>query len=83
MRDDTTRPLLNRARFDNSERAREPLREGVPAVRKIEPTIEYSMVGACFRLGGIGDSSACRTVRRNTSNRNASSRPDNPCSRRA
>ncbi|MFD3548997.1 DUF6192 family protein [Streptomyces sp. NPDC058655] len=48
MRDDTARLLVNRAQFDNSERARETLRERVPAVRKIEHTIEYlDLVGSC------------------------------------
>ncbi len=48
MRDDTARLLVNRAQFDNSERAREILRERVPAVRKIEHTIEYlDLVGSC------------------------------------
>jgi Family of unknown function (DUF6192) len=48
MRDDTTRMLVNRAQFDNSERVREQVRERTPAVRKIEHTIEYlDLVGSC------------------------------------
>lgn len=35
MRDDTARTVVNRAQFDNSEAARERIRERVPAVRKI------------------------------------------------
>jgi hypothetical protein len=47
MRDDTTRMLVNRAQFDNSEQARERVRERTPAVRKIEHTIEYlDLVGS-------------------------------------
>ncbi|MFF0066505.1 DUF6192 family protein [Streptomyces sp. NPDC005279] len=48
MRDDTARMLVNRAQFDNSEETRERIRETVPAVRKIEHTIEYlDLVGSC------------------------------------
>ncbi|MGW7825261.1 hypothetical protein ACWGLF_46560 [Streptomyces puniciscabiei] len=39
--------------------------------------------GGDFRFGGTGDSSACRTVRRDTLNLNANSRPDSPCSQQA
>ncbi|WP_030410946.1 DUF6192 family protein [Streptomyces sp. NRRL S-1448] len=38
---DTARMLVNRAQFDNSEETRERIRERIPAVRKIEHTIEY------------------------------------------
>jgi hypothetical protein len=41
MRDDITRMLVNRARFDNSEETHEQIRERTPAVRQIEHTIEY------------------------------------------
>ncbi|MFD8381700.1 DUF6192 family protein [Streptomyces sp. NPDC059679] len=48
MRDDTTRMLVNRAQFDNSEQTRDRIRERTPAVRKIEHTIEYvDLVGSC------------------------------------
>ncbi|MFE9499826.1 DUF6192 family protein [Streptomyces collinus] len=41
MRNDDTRFTVNRAQFDNSEEAREKIRDRVPAVRKIEHTLEY------------------------------------------
>ncbi|AEM84371.1 hypothetical protein Strvi_4810 [Streptomyces violaceusniger Tu 4113] len=41
MRNDDTRFTVNRAQFDNSEETREKIRDRVPAVRKIEHTIEY------------------------------------------
>ncbi|GHE75746.1 hypothetical protein GCM10018785_50100 [Streptomyces longispororuber] len=48
MRDDTTRMLVNRAQFDNTAESREKIRERVPAVRKIEHTLEYvDLVGSC------------------------------------
>lgn len=48
MRDTTTRMLVNRAQFDNSEQVRQTIRERTPAVRKIEHTIEYlDLVGSC------------------------------------
>ncbi|MGW1077065.1 DUF6192 family protein [Streptomyces sp. NPDC002537] len=51
MRDDTARMVVNRAQFDNSEQARERIRERVQAVRKIEHTIEYlDLVGSCHQF---------------------------------
>ncbi|KJY41437.1 hypothetical protein VR41_12600 [Streptomyces sp. NRRL B-1568] len=51
MRDDTARMVVNRAQFDNSEAARERIRDRVPAVRKIEHTIEYlDLVGSCHQF---------------------------------
>ncbi|CAL9335792.1 hypothetical protein SUDANB6_00164 [Streptomyces sp. enrichment culture] len=48
MRDDTTRMLVNRAQFDNSNETRERIRERTPAVPAIEHTIEYlDLVGSC------------------------------------
>ncbi|MFF0164067.1 DUF6192 family protein [Streptomyces sp. NPDC005263] len=48
MRDDTTRMLVNRAQFDNSNETRERIRQRTPAVRAIEHTIEYlDLVGSC------------------------------------
>ncbi|MGW6793665.1 DUF6192 family protein [Streptomyces chartreusis] len=48
MRDDTTRMLVNRAQFDNSNETRDRTREHTPAVRAIEHTIEYlDLVGSC------------------------------------
>jgi hypothetical protein len=48
MRDDTTRMLVNRAQFDNSNETRDRIRERTPAVRAIEHTIEYlDLVGSC------------------------------------
>ncbi|MDF9816691.1 DUF6192 family protein [Streptomyces sp. SPB162] len=48
MKDDTARNSVNRAQFDNSEQARDDLRERMPAVRQIEHTIEYlDLVGSC------------------------------------
>jgi hypothetical protein len=48
MRDDTTRMLVNRAQFDNSNETRDQIRERTPAVRAIEHTIEYlDLVGSC------------------------------------
>lgn len=50
MRDDDTRFTVNRAQFDNSEQAREQIRDRVPAVRKIEHTVEYlDLVGSCHQ----------------------------------
>lgn len=50
MRDDTARFLVNRAQFDNSARDREAVRERIPAVRRIEHTIEYlDLVGSCHQ----------------------------------
>ncbi|MEV8455459.1 DUF6192 family protein [Streptomyces sp. NPDC052095] len=47
MRNDDTRFTVNRAQFDNSEESRERIRERVPAVRKIEHTLEYlDLVGS-------------------------------------
>ena len=47
MRNDDTRFTVNRAQFDNSEEAREKIRDRVPAIRKIEHTIEYlDLVGS-------------------------------------
>lgn len=40
--------MVNRAQFDNSNEARERIRERTPAVRRIEHTIEYlDLVGSC------------------------------------
>ncbi|MEV5546463.1 DUF6192 family protein [Streptomyces sp. NPDC052309] len=48
MRDDTTRMLVKRAQFDNSNETSERIRERTPAVRAIEHTIEYlDLVGSC------------------------------------
>ncbi|MEU9028944.1 DUF6192 family protein [Streptomyces sp. NPDC048383] len=48
MRDDDTRFTVNRAQFDNSEQTRDKVRERMPAVRRIEHTIEYlDLVGSC------------------------------------
>ncbi|GGP73000.1 DUF6192 family protein [Streptomyces sindenensis] len=48
MRDDDTRFTVNRAQFDNSEQVKEKVRERMPAVRRIEHTIEYlDLVGSC------------------------------------
>lgn len=50
MRNDDTRFTVNRAQFDNSEEAREKIRDRVPAVREIEHTIEYlDLVGSCHQ----------------------------------
>ncbi|MDQ0833673.1 hypothetical protein QF032_005517 [Streptomyces achromogenes] len=48
MWDDTTRMLVNRAQFDNSNETRDRIWERTPAVRAIEHTIEYlDLVGSC------------------------------------
>lgn len=44
MRDDTTRMLVNRAQFDNSNETRDRIRERTPAVRAIE---YLDLVGSC------------------------------------
>ncbi|MFF2959844.1 DUF6192 family protein [Streptomyces sp. NPDC057963] len=50
MRNDDTRFTVNRPQFDNSEQARERIRERVPAVRKIEHTMEYlDLVGSAHQ----------------------------------
>lgn len=47
MRDDTARMVVNRAQFDNSE----AFRDRIPAVRKIDHTIEYlDLVGSCHQF---------------------------------
>ncbi|MFI2614916.1 DUF6192 family protein [Streptomyces sp. NPDC018584] len=47
-RDDTTRMLVNRAQFDNTAESREKLRDRVPAVRKVEHSLEsVDLVGSC------------------------------------
>ncbi|MER6914623.1 DUF6192 family protein [Streptomyces sp. NPDC000594] len=47
MRNDDVRFTVNRAQFDNSEESRERIHERVPAVRRIEHTIEYlDLVGS-------------------------------------
>lgn len=47
MRNDDVRFTVNRAQFDNSEETRERIRERVPAVRRIEHTLEYlDLVGS-------------------------------------
>ncbi|GGP78133.1 DUF6192 family protein [Streptomyces abikoensis] len=51
MRDDTARMVVNRAWFGNSEAARERVRDRIPAVRKIEHTVEYlDLVGSCHQF---------------------------------
>ncbi|MFF3159895.1 DUF6192 family protein [Streptomyces sp. NPDC057910] len=48
MRNDDVRFTVNRAQFDNSEEAREKVRDRMPAVRRLEHTIEYlDLVGSC------------------------------------
>ncbi|GAA1911673.1 hypothetical protein GCM10009837_40270 [Streptomyces durmitorensis] len=52
MRNDTTRSVVNRAQFDNSEETRGRIRDRVPAVRQIEHTRPTAMPpanssGAC------------------------------------
>ncbi|MFG3105092.1 DUF6192 family protein [Streptomyces sp. NPDC048182] len=50
MRNDDVRFTVNRAQFDNSEQAREQIRERMPAVRKIEHTMEYlDLVGSAHQ----------------------------------
>ncbi|MEV5598961.1 DUF6192 family protein [Streptomyces sp. NPDC052496] len=44
----TTRMLVNRAQFDNSEETRQRIRQRTPAARAIEHTAEYlDLVGSC------------------------------------
>ncbi len=50
MRNDDTRFTVNRAQFDNSEESREKIRDRIPAVRRIEHTLEYmDLVGSCHQ----------------------------------
>ncbi|MFJ9924239.1 DUF6192 family protein [Streptomyces rubiginosohelvolus] len=50
MRNNYVRFTINRAQFDNSEQAREQIRERMPAVRKIEHTMEYlDLVGSAHQ----------------------------------
>ncbi|MEU4507130.1 DUF6192 family protein [Streptomyces sp. NPDC024089] len=50
MRNDDVRFTVNRAQFDNSEQAREQIRDRMPAVRKIEHTMEYlDLVGSAHQ----------------------------------
>ncbi|WP_405693367.1 DUF6192 family protein [Streptomyces coelicoflavus] len=51
-RDDTTRMLVSRAQFDNSNDTRERIRERTPAARKTERTVEdLDLVGSCQGFG--------------------------------
>ncbi|MFH9016362.1 DUF6192 family protein [Streptomyces sp. NPDC017943] len=50
MRNDDVRFTVNRAQFDNSEQAREQIRERMPSVRKIEHAMEYlDLVGSAHQ----------------------------------
>jgi hypothetical protein len=46
MRDDTTRMLVNRAQFDNSNETRERIRQRTPAVRAIEIAVQEVAPGS-------------------------------------